>query len=268
MRILNILMLTCLLLTPVVRPGQVPSRSLTITVLYDNVAATAGTEADWGFSCFVEMGGGSVLFDTGANPEVLRANINALQVDLSRINAVVFSHEHKDHTGGVEALGARPGLLTFFPASFGEAMRARFSTQGLRLMPVTEATAVLPGFATSKEMGARIREDALVVEIPDGLVVVVGCSHPGIVPMLRQISASRKRPVYMVLGGFHLLQTPEEEVRRIVGEFEALGVTYAGPTHCTGEAATELFREAYGRRFIECGVGSVVWAPFTKSRLD
>jgi glyoxylase-like metal-dependent hydrolase (beta-lactamase superfamily II) len=110
MRILNILMLTCLLLTPVVRPGQVPSRSLTITVLYDNVAATAGTEADWGFSCFVEMGGGSVLFDTGANPEVLRANINALQVDLSRINAVVFSHEHKDHTGGVEALGARPGL--------------------------------------------------------------------------------------------------------------------------------------------------------------
>jgi glyoxylase-like metal-dependent hydrolase (beta-lactamase superfamily II) len=109
MRILNILMLTCLLLTPVVRPGQVPSRSLTITVLYDNVAATAGTEADWGFSCFVEMGGGSVLFDTGANPEVLRANINALQVDLSRINAVVFSHEHKDHTGGIEALGARPG---------------------------------------------------------------------------------------------------------------------------------------------------------------
>lgn len=185
-----------------------------------------------------------MLFDTGAHPDILRANIAALRIDASRINAVVFSHEHSDHTGGVAALGYRSGLPTYFPNSFGEATRAAFIKQGLRLFPVLKAAAVLPGFATSDEMGVQIREEAPVADIPEGLVVVVGCAHPGILSMLKQISAARKRPIYMVLGGLHLLQTPAAEVNRIAGEFKAMGVAYAGPAHCTGDEAIKLFRAA------------------------
>jgi 7,8-dihydropterin-6-yl-methyl-4-(beta-D-ribofuranosyl)aminobenzene 5'-phosphate synthase len=69
----------------------------------------------------------------------------------------------------------------------------------------------------------------------------------------------------VVVGGFHLLHTPADEVKRIVSEFKGMGVTYVGPTHCTGESVTELFREAYGERFIKGGVGTVVRAPLAES---
>ena len=94
--------------------GQVSSQSLTITYLYDNTAISDGTKPDWGFSCLIQGSGNTLLFDTGAKADIPRANIAALHVDASRINAVVFSHEHADHTGGVEALGKRAGLPTFF----------------------------------------------------------------------------------------------------------------------------------------------------------
>jgi 7,8-dihydropterin-6-yl-methyl-4-(beta-D-ribofuranosyl)aminobenzene 5'-phosphate synthase len=245
---------------------QVLPQSLTITYLYDNTTSAADTKADWGFSCLVEGNGNQVLFDAGANPQILRANMAALHVDAARIRAVVFSHEHADHTGGVEALGERPDLPTFFPSGFGETIRAAFLRQRLRLMPVAKATAVGPGLATSDEIGTQIREEALVAEISDGLVVVSGCAHPGIIPMLKQISASRKRPIHMVLGGFHLLETPADEVKRIVSEFQAMGIAYAGPTHCTGDEAMKLFQTAYGTHFIRGGVGTMVRVPRAAGR--
>jgi 7,8-dihydropterin-6-yl-methyl-4-(beta-D-ribofuranosyl)aminobenzene 5'-phosphate synthase len=253
--------LACLYLLGARGTGQAPSPHLTITYLYDNTAVSGGTKPDWGFSCLIQGNGQNVLFDTGANPEILRTNLAALHIDTARIGAVVFSHEHGDHTGGVQALGKQNGLPAFFPSAFGEATRAAFLRQGFRLMPVSQATAVLPGFTTSDEMGVQIREQALVAEIPEGLVVIVGCAHPGIVPMLKQISTARKRPIHMVIGGFHLLQTPADEVKRIIGEFKAMNIAYAGPTHCTGDETIKLFRESYGTHFISGGVGTVVRAP-------
>ena len=65
----------------------------------------------------------------------------------------------------------------------------------------------------------------------------------------------------MVLGGFHLLQTPLEELKRIVGDFKSMGIAYAGPTHSSGDEAIKLFCEAYGDRFISGGAGTVIRAP-------
>jgi 7,8-dihydropterin-6-yl-methyl-4-(beta-D-ribofuranosyl)aminobenzene 5'-phosphate synthase len=262
----SLFIMMCFLLSGMHGAGQIAVPSVTITYLYDNTTASAGTKSDWGFSCLVQGSGHTLLFDTGADPGILRANMAALHVDASRIQAVVFSHEHSDHTGGVAALGERKGMPAYFPASFGEAARAAFARLGLRLVPVTKTTEVFPGFFTSEEFGTQIREEALIVETPSGLVVVVGCAHPGIIPMLRQITASRKRPIYMALGGFHLLETPAEEVKRIVGEFKALGVSYVGPTHCTGDGAIQLFRAAYGANFIPGGVGTVIRAPVAAAR--
>jgi 7,8-dihydropterin-6-yl-methyl-4-(beta-D-ribofuranosyl)aminobenzene 5'-phosphate synthase len=245
---------------------QAPGPRVTVTYLYDNTTAAPGTTADWGFACLVETNGRRVLFDTGAKPEILRANLAALKIDAGNLDALVFSHDHTDHTAGVTALGPRPALPTFFPASFSEATRALFAGQRLKAIPVTGPAEVVPGVMTSGQFGRAIPEEALVADTDQGLVVVVGCAHPGIVEMLRGISTARNRPIHLVIGGFHLLQTPPAQVARIVADVKTMGVAYVGPTHCTGAAAITSFREAYATHFIEGGVGRVVKAPITADR--
>jgi len=240
-----------------------------LTYLYDNAAAAPGTKPDWGFACLIEGHGRTVLFDTGARPEIPRQNMTALKVDPTRVQAVVLSHEHSDHTAGLDALPASPRL----PVYAGEHFRlpppavAALARIGATRIAVTAArpVEVFPGFTVSEEIARNgAYEIALVVDAPAGSVVVVGCAHPGIVAMLKRIAETTKRPVHMVIGGFHLLQTPADEVKRIIADFKALGVAWTGPTHCTGDEAIRLFREAYGDRFITGGVGTVVDVPRTR----
>jgi 7,8-dihydropterin-6-yl-methyl-4-(beta-D-ribofuranosyl)aminobenzene 5'-phosphate synthase len=103
----------------------------------------------------------------------------------------------------------------------------------------------------------------LIVDTPEGSVVIVGCAHPGIVSMPKRIAETTKKRTYMVIGGFHLMQTAADGVKRTIADFKALGMAWAGPTHCTGDEAITLFREAYGDRFIAGGVGTVVEGPKT-----
>jgi len=256
--------------------GQGPS--VRVTYLYDNTAAVTGAAPDWGYACLVEAHGRRVLFDTGANARIFRDNATALKVDLQRIDALVLSHDHGDHTLGLEALGRRPGVPAYYPQGFSPQVVARLDEAGFTKVPVSRTVRVFPGFSVSDEMvlglpaassgaaGMRIAEGALLVETSDGLVVIVGCAHPGIVAMLRQIRATSGRPIHMVLGGFHLEQTSVDQVRRIIADFKSLGVAHAGPTHCTGEEAIRLFREAYGEQFIPGGVGRAVEAPLPAKR--
>jgi 7,8-dihydropterin-6-yl-methyl-4-(beta-D-ribofuranosyl)aminobenzene 5'-phosphate synthase len=246
--------------------GQTPT--VRVTYLYDNTAATAGVKPDWGFACLVQGSGRTVLFDTGANASILRENLGALKIDPGSVDALVLSHDHDDHTQGLDALGRRPGLPVYYAQGFAPEVVARLTAAGLRLTPVSRSVPIFPGFAVSDEMGvqAKIVEDALLVETTQGLVVIVGCAHPGIIPMLRQIKETSGRPIYMVLGGFHLLQTPAERIKQIVADFKTMGIAYAGPTHCTGDEAIKQFRQAYGDHFISGGVGTVVEAPVPAKR--
>ena len=237
-----------------------------ITYLYDNTVAAQGTKPDWGFACLVEGHGRTVLFDTGARPDVLRENMAALEVDPTKVQAVILSHEHGDHTVGLGALPAMPGL----PVYIGEHFRLpppatdAIGRIGARRVTVRagQSVEVFPGFLVTEEIsGKGAYEEALIVDTPAGSVVVVGCSHPGILAMLQRIAETTKRPIHTVIGGFHLLQTPAAEVNTIIAGFKALGVKRAGPTHCTGDEAIRLFREAYREAFIAGGVGRVVRVP-------
>jgi 7,8-dihydropterin-6-yl-methyl-4-(beta-D-ribofuranosyl)aminobenzene 5'-phosphate synthase len=239
-------------------PTQEPV--VTITYLYDNTAAAPGVTADWGFSCLVEGHGARVLFDTGTKPEILTHNARALRVDLRRLDAVVLSHDHGDHTAGFPALGPRPGLPVFYAQGFNPTVVAALRGSGAKLVPVSKSVQVLPGFRTSDEFGTTIREEALIVDARDGLVVIVGCSHPGIVTMLRQIKTSSGRPIHTIVGGFHLGQASADEVARIVADVRELGLVRVGATHCTGAEAIRVFKGAYGGHFIPGGVGTVVTA--------
>ncbi len=246
--------------------SSAPATGVRITYLYDNTVAVQGTKADWGFACLVEGNGHTVLFDAGARADVLGQNMRALKVDPARIEAVVLSHQHDDHTVGLDALPSSPGLPVYFgehftlPPSAAAALRRvgakRVATVAGKSVPI------FPGFTVSEEIArSNAYEDALVLDTPSGSVVVVGCAHPGIVAMLQRIAQTTKKPIHMVIGGFHLLQTPRDEVKKIVADFRTMGIAWTGPTHCTGADAMALFRETYGDHFIAGGVGTVVNAP-------
>lgn len=242
---------------------------LRITYLYDNTTAVAGTRSGWGFAALVEVDGRRVLFDTGGDAAILRHNVAVLGVDLTRLDALVLSHEHWDHTNGLSALGARTALPVFHPASVDprSPWLADLERAGVQRRPVTSSAEVVPGVRVSAEMAAAaVYEIALTIDTDEGLVIVVGCAHPGPEAMLQQIGHQAGRPILMMIGGWHLLQSTMPEIRATLDALRAAGVRHAGPTHCTGDAAITAARSAFGERFVEGGVGAVVeFAPFRRT---
>ena len=88
---------------------------------------------------------------------------------------------------------------------------------------------------------------------------MTGCSHPGIVEMLKDIKSVFNRDIYMVFGGFHLLEKSGEEMKSIIEGLKTLGVVKCGATHCTGEMQTSMIKEAFSTNFFELGVGNTVF---------
>jgi 7,8-dihydropterin-6-yl-methyl-4-(beta-D-ribofuranosyl)aminobenzene 5'-phosphate synthase len=242
---------------PVVAAGP-----LRITVLYDNTAARPDCRADWGFACLVEGTEKTILFDTGTKADVFAANVGALGVDLSRVDALVISHPHGDHTGGIPvALKARSGLPVFLPFGAPPTLAETLRSAGASVV-VPEGPADIGRDAlVTGPVGGRVPEQALIVRRHEGLVVLTGCSHPGIVAIVEKAKQVAGGKVLAVLGGFHLLEHSDEAIAGIVSRFQELGVEKVGATHCTGEKAIAAFRKVYGARFVEMGAGRVVELP-------
>jgi 7,8-dihydropterin-6-yl-methyl-4-(beta-D-ribofuranosyl)aminobenzene 5'-phosphate synthase len=194
--------------------------------------------------------------------DVFAANVDILRVDLSRIDAIVISHPHGDHTGGLAvALKARPGLPVYLPFGASSALAETLRSAGASVVVPEGPADVGHDALVTGAVGGPVPEQSLVITRPEGLVVVTGCSHPGMVSILeraRQVAGGR---LLAVLGGFHLLDHTDQAVAGIVVRFQELGVEKVGATHCTGEKAIEAFRKAYGARFIEMGAGRVVELP-------
>ena len=231
---------------------------MTFTIVYDNNRYDERLQTAWGFACLVESGETTVLFDTGGDGTMLLGNMVKLDLDPQAIDAIVLSHAHGDHTGGLGVLlstGAQPTVYVpaAFSASFKDGVRAR-----TELVQVTEPVEILPGIYTTGEVGSGIVEQALVVETREGLIVVTGCAHPGIVGMVRRAKESIGGEVYLVMGGFHLGSASRQRIGGIIADFRDLGVRKVAPCHCTGDLAREMFAEAFGADFVPAGVGRVV----------
>ncbi|MFL7793408.1 MAG: MBL fold metallo-hydrolase [Anaerolineae bacterium] len=230
---------------------------VTFTILYDNNAYDPALQTDWGFACMVETAKATVLFDTGGNGTILMDNMAALGFDPHAIDAVVLSHAHGDHTGGLAKLldtGARPVVYVpaAFPASFKTDVRARTD-----LVEVTDSIEILPGIYTSGEVGSGIVEQALVVETGEGVVVITGCAHPGVVQMVRRSKEAAGGEVALVMGGFHLGSASRNRIETIIADLRDLGVQRVAPCHCTGDVARQMFADAFGADCTLAGVGQV-----------
>ena len=237
-----------------------------VTVLVENTAARPGVQPEHGFSAWVEADGANVLFDTGAS-DLVCANADALGVDLAKADAVVLSHGHYDHTGGLAAVAERaPGARIFLHPDAEVEPPARDVVLSRRpeiAAPGVWTTGEVPRvteFETSREPPVPFPDDqALFFETAGGVVVIVGCAHAGVVNTLRHVAALTKREtLHAVFGGMHLRSAPEDRVRRTADAFREFGLERIGPCHCTGDRVIGSFEREFPDAFFRCGTGTVV----------
>jgi len=230
-----------------------------MTVLYDNFIVKEGTKSAHGFSCLIEGIEKTILFDTGGDSEVFQHNINMLNVDVNTIEQVIISHNHWDHIGGLfSLLEDHNKVPVYLPYSFPYDFVRKVDRTGAEVVPVNEPVEICNNVYLTGEMGTYMKEQSLIVNTPKGLIIVTGCSHQGIVNILKKAKSLFDRDIYLVFGGFHLGGTPEQELTDIINNFKDLQVSKCGATHCTGQRAMDMFKEAFGENYVPIGVGKVL----------
>ena len=263
-----------------------------ITVLYDAFGRDPAMQKDWGYAALVEYGGKRILFDTGNDPDILARNAKAKGIDLSALDFVVMSHRHGDHMGGLAyLLNVNPNVKIFAPKEgfgvYGADLPSTFYRRDTALPPderyfdgappetmrfgaawpkanfqlIDRTTEIAPGIhlvsLTSDKPGTlELRELSLAIDTPDGMIVVVGCSHPGIDKIVE--AAAKINPhIQLVAGGFHLVVAKDEEIVRISSTLrDTLKVSYVAPGHCTGEPTFAALRKAFGDHYLYAGLGT------------
>jgi len=236
---------------------KVESGRIRLQVVFNNVPYKQGLETSWGFACVIERPDATLLFDTGDNGDILLSNMRHLGLDPDKVGAVVLSHFHWDHTGGLEAFLLRnPNVTVYMPASFPGEFQQAVASFGASVVAVSGPRSLMDRTYSTGEMGAAIPEQALVLETKEGLVLITGCAHPGVADMAERAKTQFKKDLYLVMGGFHLGGMGEHEILDVIQRLQALGVQKVAPSHCTGEKAIHMFREAWGEDFVEGGLGA------------
>ncbi len=254
-----------------------------------------------GVSFLIETSNGQVLFDTGQSGEVLAHNAALMDIDLGRVDALAISHAHYDHTGGLAQvlrlcklgipLYANPDLfrerfsgkdprsesigLDYSPEQLSRQVDLRLQSEPAEILPGVWTTGVIPDRSEFEGRGPNhfIRENgewlpdpyrddlSLILETQDGLVIVCGCCHAGLLNTLAHIRRTFASPIKAVLGGTHLTSATQEnlnhaiEVLRGYGQEQSMDLY---PNHCTGERAYIALVQAFGSRVQPCPAGTVL----------
>ena len=289
-----LLLVTCAATTNASSPAAADSGKTRITVLYDAFGRASAMRKDWGYAALVEYGGKRILFDTGNNPEILAQNAKAGNVDFSKLDFVVMSHRHGDHMGGltyvlrvnpkVKIYAPKEGFGVFgadLPSSFyrknpalpseqryysGEPpdiMRFGSAWPGANFELIDKNTEIAPGIhlltlISDKPGTLELRELSLALDTPQGMVIVVGCSHPGIDKIVQAGTAINPR-IHFVAGGLHLVVTSDQDIEKIVTALhDTFKVEYIAPGHCTGEPAFAALKRAFTDHYLYAGLGTTL----------
>jgi 7,8-dihydropterin-6-yl-methyl-4-(beta-D-ribofuranosyl)aminobenzene 5'-phosphate synthase len=274
-----------------------------ITLLYDAFGRTSDLQKDWGFSAFIEYGDKRILFDTGNNAEIFAHNVKAKGIDLARLDFAVVTHRHGDHTSGLSyLLSVNPRVRIYVPKEnfgvFGAELPGTFLKPDDSLPPqmryfdgkvpeklrfgspwpqahfewVTRTTEIAPGFHLILLKGSwgvdlDVMEISLAIDTPEGIVLIVGCSHPTIEKIVEAAKAAINKPVHLVIGGTHLLPAKDDEIARIATALrDEWKVEFIAPAHCTGEAAFAILKQAFGDHYVYAGLGTtIVLGPTVKT---
>jgi len=233
--------------------------ALRLSVVYDNHPDDKKLKADWGFSCFVEGPEKSILFDTGADGQTLLSNLEKMGIPPARVDVVVLSHIHRDHTGGLKALlSLNPEIEVWLPHFFPMDFKDSIKAGGASVVEVDASRKICEGAHTSGVIEGWIKEQSLVLDTESGLVLMTGCAHPRIVHIIDRVRDIFKKDIFMALGGLHLAGFEKAEIREIIRKFRSAGIRKVGPAHCSGDEARKLFQEEYQADFITIGVGAKI----------
>jgi len=238
---------------------------------------------EWGFAAMVEIDGKRTLFDTGNRPDTVLNNLREMKMDLDGVPSVILTHHHRDHTGGLVTLrrdvmkrdknaiatayGGKGILAARMPANDFVLIKGEYEDTGAKLQQIDKPTAIAPHVwltgpvprvhgernwsgnsllrADDRSAEDTIPEDqALVIDTNQGLIVVSGCGHAGIInTLLYARKAVRATNIYAVIGGFHLFDANEEKLAWTAKELAPMGITYFLAAHCTGVESTVRLRE-------------------------
>ena len=270
-----------------------------IICLIDNAVQHASPYwGEHGLSFLIETDDGCLLFDTGSTDAVFWHNFALLGRSLSDISAVALSHAHYDHTGALIPLLSQKRDLPVYahPDLFRQRFRLKEDKYNVIGLPLSQAelgqladlhlsdapVQVLPGLWTTGEIADRhevegrsryhaVRTDddwqpdpyrddmSMVLETNQGLVVVCGCCHAGLLNTLDHVQRTFERPIIAILGGTHLVAADEEQLAHLI---ETLRTTYRTPqlclNHCTGQRAYAALANAFPEQVKPCPAGTTL----------
>jgi len=214
---------------------------LKIVVLNDNEPGK-GLLIDWGWSAYVEYKDLKILVDANTDPEVIEFNSKKLGVDLSKLSFGFLTHWHRDHFGGFEYVGKiSPGLEVYVPPGEIEIM------EEFGLKPKIAEGNIKDGIV----IGRVSIEQAIGFKTKKGMVVIVGCSHPGVDNLVKRIEEISNERIYITIGGFHF--PPRYRIDALAQISD-----YIAPAHCTGDLMKDYIRRMYPEKYIEIRTGSIL----------
>ena len=257
-----------------------------ITCVIDNAVQHGSSFwGEHGLSFLIETDNGNILFDTGQTEAVLSHNLRLLGDAPRGTMALALSHAHVDHTGGLAAaLALKPGLPLYASPdlfrprytirgseykSIGLAMTRDELAQQADLRLCETSVEVVPGVWTTGEITHRpepegrsahhvvptdtgwqpdtYRDDMSLVVETQGLTVICGCCHAGLLNTLARVRQVFQRPIKAIMGGTHLVDADAGHLRHVI---EVLQDAYGSPrlylNHCTGERAYIALANAFG----------------------
>lgn len=268
-----------------------------ITVLVENTARKATLLAEHGLALWIEIGKHKILFDTGQSPAVLLNNAGKLGIKLNEADAVVLSHGHYDHSGALALMLELAPEAKFFahPAAFGEKysrhvngtfhdisipLKKDFKQQVCSRFILNEDLTEVGGglkltgyipriFDFETTGGAFFKDDegreadmldddqSAFIETPDGITVICGCAHAGLLNTLYHVrKLCGNRPIHTMIGGTHLITANAARITKTIVGLETFSLQRLAPLHCNGLNAACALRENFSTAFIECNVGS------------
>jgi 7,8-dihydropterin-6-yl-methyl-4-(beta-D-ribofuranosyl)aminobenzene 5'-phosphate synthase len=272
--------------------AETPNR---VTILFDSFGKNPAFTMGWGFAALVEYGDKRILFDTGGDPDILAHNVSAKNVDLTRLDFVVMSHRHGDHMGGLTYLlkvnphvkiyapkersgvygddqpsstwyrkdASLPAEQRYYNGAPPEIIHMGEAWSGANFQLIDKTTEIAPGvyliaLVSDKPGTLELRELSLAIRTPDGLILVVGCSHPGIDNIV-QAAAAIDAHLHIITGGLHLAVATDPEIDKLVSLLhDTYKVDYVAPGHCTGEPPFAALKKAFGDHFLYAGLGTTL----------
>ena len=211
-----------------------------LTIVYDNEVykKDIGLKSDWGFSCLIGTADEAILFDTGARGNILLSNMGKLGIDPRMISKIVISHEHWDHSGGLQALVPLVGDVELYR------LGKKSPSENMQLVSAEEPQEITEGMYTTGRLKGQVDEQSLVLKGKKGWYVLVGCSHPGVEKIID--AAKQYGNIVGLVGGLHGFNN--------FSVLEELDLVC--PCHCT--VHKRKIRELFPETSVDCGVGRLI----------